>query len=261
MRGKAIKSGRESKHKSKADQLSSKLTKKASTSFKAPSSSSLRFKKTSASSPKKIPINDVQGELSDLDDSDDSSYELVDEDDECDNDLFTENVDFDLDVHVCSKDVQDELDTEFREERARDVYVCNEDEENESEDELEELDENNEGRRKYPVFNPNIDFRGNVTLSFELKFPDKKVFRKALRHHAIENGYNYYYLHNSSKRIMVYCFNKCSCVKKKTKFVKCTCSSENKCNFKVYAVKIRDEETFQIRSLNVVHNLRPSTSK
>ena len=87
-----------------------------------------------------------------------------------------------------------------------------------------------------------------------LKFPNNKVFRKALRHHAIENGYNYYYLHNGSKRIMVYCFNRCSCVKKKTKFVKCTCCSENKCNFKVCPVKIRDEETFQIRSLNVVHN-------
>ena len=46
---------------------------------------------------------------------------------------------FDLDVVVCSKDVQDELDTEFREEKARDVYVRNEDEENESEDELEKL--------------------------------------------------------------------------------------------------------------------------
>ena len=54
---------------------------------------------------------------------------------------------FDLDVVVCSKDVQDELDTEFREEKARDVYVRNEDEENESEDELEKLDENNEARR------------------------------------------------------------------------------------------------------------------
>ena len=53
---------------------------------------------------------------------------------------------------------------------------------------------------------------------------------------------------------MVYCFNRCSYVKKKTKFVKCTCSSENKYNFKVYAVEIRDEETFQIRSLSVVHN-------
>ena len=156
--------------KSKVDQLSSKLTKKASTLFKAPSSSSLTSKTPSSSSPKQIPINDVQSKSSDLDDSDDSSYELVDEDDECDDNLFTENVDFDLDVDVCSKDVQDELDTEFREERARDVYVCNEDEENESEDELEELDENNEARRKYPVFNPNIDFKGNVTYPWDLSF-------------------------------------------------------------------------------------------
>ena len=95
---------------------------------------------------------------------------IVDEDDECDGDLFTENVDFNLDVDVCSKDVQDELDKEFREESARDVYVCNEDEENESEDELEELDENNEARRKYPVFNPNIDFKGNVTYPWDLSF-------------------------------------------------------------------------------------------
>ena len=141
MRGKVVKSGRESKHKSKVDKLSSKLTKKASTSFKALFSTSLRSKTTSSSSPTQIPINDVQGESSNLDDSDDSFYELVDEDDECDDDLFTENVDIDLDVDVCSKDVQDELDIEFREERARDVYVCNEDEENESEDELKELDE------------------------------------------------------------------------------------------------------------------------
>ena len=83
---------------------------------------------------------------------------------------------------------------------------------------------NNEGRRKYPIFNPNIDFKGNVRLSFGLKFPDNKVFRKALRHHTIENGYNYYYLHNGSKRIMVYCFNRYSCVKKKIKFVKCSCN-------------------------------------
>ncbi|XP_074289074.1 uncharacterized protein LOC141614215 [Silene latifolia] len=34
-------------------------------------------------------------------------------------------------------------------------------------------------------------------------FPTNNVLRKALRHHSVENGYDYYLLHNGSKRVSV----------------------------------------------------------
>ena len=62
-----------------------------------------------------------------------------------------------------------------------------------------------EGKTSYPTFNVKVDFKGKINLSVGLKFPSNSVFRKALRYHAIESGYNYYYLHNGSTRVIVYC--------------------------------------------------------
>ena len=98
------------------------------------------------------------------------------------------------------------------------------------------------------MFNPDVDFKGKVNLSLGLKCPSNNVFRKALRHHAIKNGCNYYYLHNGGKRVSVYCFRKCGCKKVKEKFKKCFLTQKTICIFKIYAVKLREEETFHIKT-------------
>ncbi|XP_074313846.1 uncharacterized protein LOC141649043 [Silene latifolia] len=79
--------------------------------------------------------------------------------------------------------------------------------------------------KTYPIFNADKDFKKPINLTVGLKFPSNKVFRKALRWSAIENGYEYYLLHNGSQR----------------------------CTFKVHAKKCTEEETFQIRSLRLTH--------
>lgn len=79
------------------------------------------------------------------------------------------------------------------------------------------------------------------------------VFRKALRHHSIENRYDFYYLHNNGYRISVYCKYRCDCDWKEGRRVKCYCNSDSKCPFRVYATKVKLEETFQLKSMNLSH--------
>ncbi|XP_057535394.1 uncharacterized protein LOC130813576 [Amaranthus tricolor] len=152
----------------------------------------------------------LQQELSESEVSSDDDYNCGDEDEyEHDSDLFAENLE-DVDLGALNVD--------------------------------------EEGIASYPTFNPEVDFKGKIVLSLGLKFPSTYVFRKALRYHAIECGYNYCYLHNGRSRITVYCYNRCDCVKSKGRIVNCVCGNDKKCFFKVHAVKLKDEETLQIRS-------------
>ncbi|XP_057538181.1 uncharacterized protein LOC130815712 [Amaranthus tricolor] len=121
------------------------------------------------------------------------------------------------------------VDKEVDEQNSRDIYF-------------------NDDEPHYPTFNPEVDFKGKINLCLGLKFPSTYVFRKALRYHAIECGYNYYYLHNGTNRISVYCYNRCDCMKSKGRIVNCVCGKEKKCYFKVHAMKLKDEETIQIRN-------------
>jgi MULE transposase-like protein/MuDR family transposase len=189
--------------------------------------------------------------ICDFEDSTDEDYSGGEEDEyEDDADLFAENVVYGLDdVFIGDDEIRVAVDKEIIEENNRDIYYNEEGVELESDDDdLAALDVDEEGEINYPTFNPEVDFKGKINLSLGLKFPSTYVFRKALRYHAIECGYNYYYLHNGSTRITAFCFNRCNCSKTKGRIVKCVCGKEKKCNFKVHAKKLKDEETLQIRS-------------
>ncbi|XP_074298337.1 uncharacterized protein LOC141629194 [Silene latifolia] len=111
--------------------------------------------------------------------------------------------------------------------------------------------------KTYPIFNADKDFKKPINLTLGLKFPSNKIFRKALRWSAIENGYEYYLLHNGSQRVSAYCKHRCNCkwLKRKAKLdsKNCKCEISKKCTFKVHAKKCTEEETFQIRSLRLTH--------
>ncbi|XP_021839581.2 uncharacterized protein [Spinacia oleracea] len=190
-------------------------------------------------------------------DSDDSDMCLSEGDfeDESDDDLFAANVDANISERVTRSLEVPSTDKEVdeNEDVGVDIHFDSDVDLNESDDELQSLDGSDDEGPNYPVFNPQVDFRGNVKLSLGMKFPSNTVFRKALRHHAIESGHDYYYLHNGSKRITVYCAKRCACPWKTAKIVKCSCTQKRKCRFKVHCVKMKDEETFQIKSLRLVH--------
>jgi hypothetical protein len=139
----------------------------------------------------------------DIDDSTDEDYSVGDEDEyEDDGDLFAENVVYGLDdVFIGDDDLRVVVDKEIDEENNKDIYYNGEEDELESDDDdLGALNDEEEGLSSYPTFNPEVDFKGKISLSLGLKFPSTHVFRKAPRYHAIECGYNYYYLHNGGSR-------------------------------------------------------------
>ncbi|XP_057515640.1 uncharacterized protein LOC130797170 [Amaranthus tricolor] len=195
-------------------------------------------------------LANVDGNADEVEDSSsDDDYTCVNEDEyENDSDLFAKNVVYGLDdVFIDDEEVRLILDKEVDEQNNTDMYF-NDDEPQSDDYDLSALIDDEEGICSYPTFNPEIDFKGKINLSLGLKFPSTYVFRKALRYHAIECGYNYYYLHNGTNRISVYCYNRCDCMKLKGRIVNCVCGKEKKCYFKVHAVKLKDEETVQIRS-------------
>ena len=195
-------------------------------------------------------LANVDGNADEVEDSSsDDDYTCVNEDEyEDDSDLFAENVVYGLDdVFIDDEEIRLILDKEVDEQNNTDMYF-NDDEPQSDDYDLSALIDDEEGICSYPTFNPEIDFKGKINLSLGLKFPSTYVFRKALRYHAIECGYNYYYLHNGSSRISVYFYNRCDCMKSKARIVNCVCGKEKKCYFKVHAVKLKDEETLQIRS-------------
>ena len=140
-------------------------------------------------------------------------------------------------VQLGDEEVRQTVIKEVNKESNRDIYY------NEGDDE-ETLKDCEKGKTTYPTFNPEVDFKSKINLSLGLKFHSNYVFRKALRYHAIEGAYNYYYLHNGSTRLTIYYYNRCDCKKEKARIVNCVFGKEKKCNFKVYATKLKEEETF-----------------
>ncbi|XP_074296575.1 uncharacterized protein LOC141626881 [Silene latifolia] len=122
-------------------------------------------------------------------------------------------------------------------------------------DDLRNMEVPNKGVDPYPTFNPNVDFGRKIDLILGLKFPSNKVLRLALVQHAIENGYEFYYQHNGSARLTTLCRHKCECEwnSKISKFGECICKAKRKCKFKVYATKLDEDGTFQVKSLNLEH--------
>ncbi|GAB4839249.1 hypothetical protein Ancab_039880 [Ancistrocladus abbreviatus] len=58
----------------------------------------------------------------------------------------------------------------------------------------------------YSEFNPRINFSIPIVFKVGMEFSTNDVFRQALRKHAIEKGYDYYYLHNNSKWVLYIVF-------------------------------------------------------
>ncbi|XP_021752928.1 uncharacterized protein LOC110718400 [Chenopodium quinoa] len=104
-------------------------------------------------------------------------------------------------------------------------------------------------------FNPETDFERAIKFVVGQRFSDVQTMRKALRQHAIENRYEYYLLHNDSKRLTAYCKRKCKCVynKNSCRIVKCTCSKGVRCRFKFYATRLVKSEAWQIKTLRLKH--------
>ena len=105
-----------------------------------------------------------------------------------------------------------------------DYHLANDEDLNDTDEELNSPAGSDDEGGKYPVFNPDVDFKHKINLTVGLKFPSNKVFRKALRHHQIDAGYNYYFLHNKSHRVSVYCKQRCGCPRKAGRMLKCTCT-------------------------------------
>ncbi|XP_021771768.1 uncharacterized protein LOC110735899 [Chenopodium quinoa] len=78
---------------------------------------------------------------------------------------------------------------------------------------------------------------------------------KALKQHAIENRYEYWYLHNDSSKITTQCRRRCKCKwnKKRTRLPMCTCVGGSKCHFKVVARRFVNQDFWQIKSLHLKH--------
>ncbi|XP_074300885.1 uncharacterized protein LOC141632222 [Silene latifolia] len=129
------------------------------------------------------------------------------------------------------------------------------DEEGGNSDELRSLQGSDDEIDSRPTFNPDIDFKRKVTLSAGLKFPDADVLRKALVHHAIENRYDFYYLHSARDRISTYCRYRCKCEldKVRCKIVGCKCPKKSWCPFKIYATKQKEDTFWEITTMNLRH--------
>ena len=92
--------------------------------------------------------------------------------------------------------------------------------------ELRSLHDSDSDEDEYPSFNPDIDFLKPIQLSKGLKYGSREIFRKALKQYAIENGFEYYYLHNNSKTIVAYCTKRCPCKLVHDRTSSCTCEKK-----------------------------------
>ena len=92
--------------------------------------------------------------------------------------MFAENVEYRLD------------DEELDEENTKDIYYNEGDDEVDSDEDEAILNDGEDVSSTYPTFNTEVDFKGKIKLTLGLKFHSNMVFRKALRHHAIESGYD-----------------------------------------------------------------------
>lgn len=106
----------------------------------------------------------------------------------------------------------------------------------------------------YPSFNEETDLTGPIKLKVGLKFDSVDTLRKAVSEHSVQQGYDFYTLHNNRSHYTAYCVNKCECPwnNKRAKRVACVCG-KNLCGFKVYARKMKGEDSIQIKTLRLKH--------
>ncbi|XP_021774681.1 uncharacterized protein LOC110738596 [Chenopodium quinoa] len=122
-------------------------------------------------------------------------------------------------------------------------------------DDLRSLDGSSDEEDKSPWFDDKSDFSKPVVLVHRLRFSNATVLRKALRVHAIQNRYEYYFLHNDSTRITIQCRNRCGCKfdTKTSRMPLCICRGGVKCSFKIHATKLKRQQTWQIKTMKLEH--------
>ncbi|XP_056692221.1 uncharacterized protein [Spinacia oleracea] len=121
-------------------------------------------------------------------------------------------------------------------------------------DELRSVHGSDDEMDDYPTFNPEIEFKKAVQLKLGLKFNSVKDLRKAIRNHAIENRYDYYFLHNEGNRITTQCKNRCECPWNYSKSRKPKCNCKSKCGYKVHARNLVRTDFWQIRACTLLHS-------
>ncbi|KAK4411440.1 hypothetical protein Sango_0217000 [Sesamum angolense] len=89
------------------------------------------------------------------------------------------------------------------------------------------------GGPSYPVFNPEETY--DPTFDLGMMFSNKAEFKKALQSYAIKSKRTLKFIKNDKVRI----------------YAKC---GDANCEWKMHAIKVRDEETFQINLLNDHHS-------
>ncbi|XP_021775845.1 uncharacterized protein LOC110739693 [Chenopodium quinoa] len=131
------------------------------------------------------------------------------------------------------------------------------DDEGSESDELRSLQGSDEEEEDIPWFHEKTDFKNPIVLVKKLRFSNSTILRKALRIHAIENKYEYYYLHNGGKRITTFCKRMCKCkwnFKRCKVTGECNCSARvKKCRFKVSARRVVNSDAWQIIDFRPKH--------
>ncbi|XP_021757464.1 uncharacterized protein LOC110722504 [Chenopodium quinoa] len=86
-------------------------------------------------------------------------------------------------------------------------------------------------------------------------FSNAQVLRRELRLHAVQNRYEFYFLHNDSTSITIQCRYRCDCELNTytCRMLACTCVGRVKCQFKVFASKLVKQQTWQIKNLRLKH--------
>ena len=131
----------------------------------------------------------------------DKDFEFIESEGE-DDDLFVQNVDDGVGLFTSGGAINETSDGEA-------PYVDNEMPLDESEDLRSVSGSDGDTCVRYPQFNPLVDFKKKINLKSGLIFGSNEIFRQALRQWSIENGGDYYYLHNDKTRISVYCKSNC----------------------------------------------------
>ena len=208
------------------------------------------FRRKTKSCFEQVTIEDAEPQIGT---EDDVLYDgAADEDIPVGGDLFAEGVTKNLDSTVENGLQQHkfpQLTVRDEEVEVREDDDLNEDSEEEGSGAESDDDKVDEG----PVFNPKVDFKKNVELKKGIRFESVQDVRKAIRHHAIMNRYDYYFLHNNTRRVSVYCKHRCKCPLKYGRYIQCICE-EQKCLFRIHRRKLKLEETWQIKSMTSEHS-------
>jgi hypothetical protein len=89
-------------------------------------------------------------------------------------------------------------------------------------------------RRRYPKWKPKRDLKDKVELKVGLKFANPTEFKEAIQVFAVQNSFDYKYMHNEKKQVSAFC--------KKT------------CGWKIHASWSNCKKYFQIRTFDAKHN-------